>query len=109
MSSLIKSIYILINLETNQKINIKKIINQKRITTVKSKIGGYGDTSHQKGILVEEFESQLNLEDREFSFESPIGKFLVKNDLTLKKGDVFQVKSSTGKIVSYKILDKIKY
>lgn len=109
MSSLIRNIYILMNLETNQRINIKKVINQKLVTSVKSKVGGYGDTSHQKGIIVEDFESRLNLEEREFSVESPIGKFLFKNDLILSKGDEFQIKTPTGKIVIYQIIEKIPY
>jgi hypothetical protein len=103
---MINNIYILINLETNKKIPINEIIGPKRVTTVKNKVGGYGDASHQKGALEEDLVYQPNPEKGVFSAESQIGKYFIKNDLILKVGDEFTLKSPTGKTIKYKILDK---
>lgn len=108
MDSLIKHSYLLQNVESNQKIRIMKITSPKLQTSIKSKIGGYGDTSHQRSVLSEELVSLVDLKNREFSSSSPLGAYLIKNDQQLKIGDNFQLTSQNGNKTIYRVLEKDK-
>lgn len=107
MNSLINHVYILMNLETNKVINIKKIIGQKQVLKVINQMGGRGSTSHQKGILEVDYISQINLEGREFSNISPLGKYLFKNDESLHEEYVFQIKGPYDNPIRFKVIKRI--
>lgn len=73
---------------------------------MKNKVGGHGDSCHQKGTLEEDFVFNPGPKKGIFSSESPIGRYFIKKYFILKKGDEFQIKSPTGKTVNYKIFDR---
>ena len=89
MNSLTNHVYILVNLYTNKVINIKKITGQKQVLKVTNQMGGRGSTRHQKGVFEVDYISQINLEGREFSNISPLGKYLFKYDKSLHEEYVF--------------------
>lgn len=108
MKSLIKNKYLLKNLETKEKKPVNKIVGSKKTTEVENKLGGYGEGNYQRGKLVESEESLANPKAGIYSKDSPLGKYLLKNDHFLKRGDIFYLSVRKDKKTGFEILERVK-